>query len=95
MSKKSKLACPESIADLWGWPHCDIPRRPNTARLFTAIAGEALACLSHMDWEIRIRRIENILSVIKWRIRQYWESWQENELNKLVKKLKEVDEYVE
>jgi hypothetical protein len=89
MVRKSKLAFKESIADLWGWPDCDIPKRPSTKVLFEAIAGEALACLSHADWETRIRRIENILSVLKWRISVFWEGQLDGELDRLVREAKE------
>jgi hypothetical protein len=92
---RNGLACPESIAHLWGCPYGRKPVRPSTARLFVAIAGEALACLFHTDWEVRIRRMENILSVIKWRIRHHWEQWYQYELVKLAKKAKESDVNVE
>ena len=85
VTEKNGLECPESIAHLWDQPHPGKPIRPSTPRLFTAIAGEALACLHKADWENRIRRIENILSVIKWRIRSHREEWQEGEIEKLVK----------
>ena len=61
---KSKLACKESIADLWGYPDGPV-NRPSTESLFGAIGAEASMCLLKADWEHRIRRIENILSVIK------------------------------
>ena len=88
--EKSRLACKESIAHLWSYPDSSCKEPPSTERLFVAIAGEALACLFHADWEPRIRRIENILCVIKWRMKSFWESWHESELEKLVKKAKEV-----
>jgi len=86
--ERNGLACPESIAHLWEHPNASRPVQPSTARLFTAIAGESLACLFHVDWEVRIRRIENILCVIKRRMRRFWESWQDSEMEKLVKKAK-------
>lgn len=70
-------------------------KRPETNELFEGLAGEALACLSHADWEDHIRRIENILVVIKERIRRFWEEQHESELDKLVRKAKkEVDSHV-
>jgi len=96
MSRKRKLACPESIADLWGLPYCDRPKRPSTQVLFLAIADEARACLRHANWETRIRRIENILVVIKARMRRHWEACHEVELDRLVDKAKkEVKTHVE
>jgi hypothetical protein len=92
---KPKLVYPESIADLWGYPDTISPKRPETKYLFLAIAGEAHACLKSADWEDRIRRIENILSVIKWRIRTHWEERHKSELDQLVrKKGKEVESHV-
>jgi len=91
---KSKLACPESIADLWGYPDAAVPRRPETRELFMAVAREAEACLKRADWEVRIRRIENILSVIRWRILTHREACQETELDRLIKKAKEVSGHV-
>ena len=82
---KHKLAFKESIADLWGRPDGPI-RSPSTDRLFTSIAAESFACLFHTDWDVRIKRIENYLSAIKCRMRLHWESWHEDQLNKLVKK---------
>ena len=84
---KRKLACKESIAELWGDLHGP-QRSPSTARLFTSIAAESFACLYHTDWDVRIKRIENCLSVIKYRMRLHWESWHEDQLDKLVKKTK-------
>jgi hypothetical protein len=66
-----KLAFRESIADLWGYPDGPV-RRPSTAMLIEAVSGEALACLKSTDLEDRIRRIENILSIIKWRMQAHW-----------------------
>ena len=82
---KRKLACKESIAELWGNPHGP-QRTPSTAELFTKVAAESFACLFHTDWDVRIKRIENYLSTIKCRMRLHWESWHEDQLNKLVKK---------
>jgi hypothetical protein len=84
---KRKLACKESISDIWGYPYGPI-KVPSTARLFTAIAAESFACLFHTDWDVRIKRIENCLSVIKSRMRLHWESWHEDQLNKLIIKAK-------
>ena len=84
---KRQLACKESIAELWGHPDGPV-RSPSTARLFTSIAAESFACLFHTDWDVRIMRIENILSVIKFRMNLHWESWYEDQLNKLVKRNK-------
>ena len=83
---KQKLACKESIADLWGCPDAKYPKKPETSDLFKAIGNEALACLSHTDWETSIRRIENILAVIRERMHMHWESWHESELEKKLKK---------
>ena len=88
--EKSRLACKESIAHLWGYPEAKFGKRPTTATLFTAIAGEALACLYRADWEDRIRRIENILSVVKFRIRTHREEQHQSELDSLVRQAKEV-----
>jgi hypothetical protein len=66
---RDDLAYPESIADI-------MAQKPSTARLFTAIAGEALICLFRADWETRIRRMENILSVIKRRMELHRISWE-------------------
>ncbi len=96
MSRKPKLACPESIADLWGWPECNVPKRPSTQALFLAIAYEARACLRHSNWEDSIRRMENILVVIKARMRRHWEACHEAELERLVNETeKEVNSHVE
>ena len=84
---KSKLAYKESIADLWGCPDGQ-KSRPSTARLFTAIAAESFACLFHIDWYWRIKRIENCLSVIKWRINRHEDEWFSYQLQKSVEKAK-------
>ncbi len=91
---KSRLACRESITDLWGYPDEPVPRRPETRELFRAIVREAEMCLHKADWEDRIHRIENILSVIKWRISTHREACHETELDRLVKKAKEVNSHV-
>jgi hypothetical protein len=80
----SRLKYQESIADLWGYPDCKRPKRPSTGELFKAIAAEAEMCLRKADWEPRIRRIENIISVIRWRIREHWEKVQHEEVMKNV-----------
>jgi hypothetical protein len=91
MRKKEMLAYPETIGDLWG--HTDGPRKPpSTARLFSAIAAEAFWCLFHTDWDVRIRRIENILSVLKWRIEDHRRSWEFSQLDKLVREAKKERE---
>ena len=64
------------------------PRRPETRTLFLAVAGEAEACLHNTDWEDRIRRMENILCVIRERIRRHWEQQHMSELDRLVLKAK-------
>jgi hypothetical protein len=64
-----ELAYPELLGDL-------MAGKPSTARLFTAVAGEALACLFRAGWDIRIRRMENILSVIKRRMELHRISWE-------------------
>ena len=71
-----------------GCPDAQVPRSPSTKTLFLAIACEAEACLQKTDWETRVRRIENILSVIKWRIREFWEEQHESELDRLIEKKK-------
>jgi len=92
---KPKLVAPESIADLWGYPDTRRPKRPETKDLFLAIAEEARACLKRADWEDRIRRIENILSVIKWRIRTHWDEQHTSKLDQIVRKRKkEVESHV-
>jgi hypothetical protein len=87
---RSKLACPESIAHLWGYPDGPVAK-PSTETLFQAIIGEAFACLHYSDWEPRIRRIENILTVIKWRIDQFQSDQRWTELDKLMEKAKGGD----
>ena len=82
----NKLECKESIADLWGFPNANVPKVPSTEELFKAIAGEATACLYYAGWDIRIRRIENILSVIKARIAMFQLNKNQSELESLVKK---------
>ena len=84
---KQKLACKESIAYLWAYPS-ELVRSPSTERFFTAMAAESFACFFHTDWEVRIKRIENTLSVIKSRMELHWESWYEDQLKKLVKETK-------
>lgn len=75
----------ESIADLWGCP--DGPKkRPGTQELFEAVSREALACLSHTDWDVRVRRIENILSVIRWRMRSHQDEMHQRELDRMLKR---------
>ena len=97
----SRLKCKESIADLWGYPDTRRPRRPSTEELFKAIAAEAEMCLRRADWEPRIRRIENIISVIRWRIRRHWEEKHASDLDKLFSgarkkaKEKEFNRFVE
>ena len=88
MSGKSRLACPESIADLWGYPDAQGPMRPSTEALFLAISREARGCLGHAHWEESIWRMENILAVIKARMRSHWEEQLEAALERLVKKAK-------
>jgi hypothetical protein len=89
---KQKLAYAESIGYLWGYPDADRPRRPDTQALFRAIADEAEACLLRTNWEDRVRRIENILVVIKGRMRRHWEERHEVELDRLVRKAKKERE---
>ena len=62
------------------------PKKPDTETLFNAIAGEAEACLQRSDWEERIRNIERLVNVIRWRMKKHWEDRYQEELNKLVKK---------
>ena len=89
----SKLRLNESIGDLWGYPDCGFnPRNPETRDLFLAVAGEAHACLYKMDWDLRIKRIENILSVIKDRMRKHWEERHASDLDRVLRKAKEVEE---
>jgi hypothetical protein len=96
MSPGTKLACGESIADLWGYPDCEKPVRPSTEKLFATIAAEASGCLKQSNWDERIRRMENILNVIKGRMNRFWESWHESELDKLfLQKKREVNSDVE
>jgi hypothetical protein len=78
----TRLKNRESIADLWGYP--EGRKRPSTEELFSAVAAEAEMCLRKADWDSRIRRIENILSVIKWRIREFWENKHHEEVMKNV-----------
>ena len=85
----NKLACKESIAYLWGYPDGSV-KKPGTLELFKAISGEALVCLSRTDWEDRIRRIENILSVIKWRMERHRERVFEDELERFVESARRV-----
>ena len=87
----SRLKCKESIADLWGYPDCKRPKRPSTEELFKAIAAEAEMCLRKADWDSRILRIENILSVIKWRIREFWERSQYEQLLERVHAVRRAD----
>jgi hypothetical protein len=81
-----KYACKESIAYLWDRYVLNGRKGPSTLSLFEAIAGEAVSCLSHSDWDARINRIENILSVVKHRMQRYWDEWHMSELDKLVSK---------
>lgn len=93
--KRPRLAYSESIADLWGYPDAERPRRPSTEDLFRAIVSEARGCLHSASWEDRIRRIENILCVVKERMRRHWEEMHESQLDRLVNKAKkEVDRNV-
>ena len=85
-----KLACKESIADLWGEPYEVIPRAPTTESLFREISREAEMCLKETDWSGRISRIENLLSVIKARMRRHWEECHASDLDRTLKKAKEV-----
>ena len=64
-------------------------RKPKTETLFLAIAGEAEMCLHDTKWEERINRIENCVVVIKERIRRFWESRHESELDRLGRRFKE------
>jgi len=88
------LECKESIAYLWGYPHAIYPRKPTTLELFEAITREVEACLHSTDWETRIRRIENILSVIKCRMEMFRQEQLLSDIDKLVKELKECDTHV-
>ena len=69
--------------------------RPKTRTLFLAIAGEAESCLSHADWDERIRNIENLVTVIRSRIRRFLEEQHASQLDKIVLKIKESDRNVE
>ena len=69
--------------------------RPDTRALFLAISGEALACLVRTNWDVHIRNIENLVTVIRWRMRRHWDEWHTSELEKLaLKEKKEVDNHV-
>ncbi len=89
-----KLACKESIADLWGHPYCSYPKTPDTESLFRAISAEAEMCLHKTNWDVCIRRIENILSIIKERMRRYWEEQHGSDLDRILRKAKEDGENV-
>lgn len=66
-------------------------QRPSTNTLFRAIAGEALACLHRCDWEYRVRNIERLVTVIRWRMNKHREDQHQSQVEKLVKrKNKEV-----
>jgi hypothetical protein len=86
-----------SERELFGylWNRIGRMRRPKTSTLFLAIAGEAESCLVKTDWDERLRNIQNIVSMIRWRMDRHWEQWHESELEKLAKKAKESDVNVE
>ena len=69
--------------------------RPKTRTLFLAIAGEAESCLRHADWDERIRNIENLVTLIRSRMRRFLEEQHASQLDKIVLKVKESDEHVE
>ena len=69
--------------------------RPKTRTLFLAIAGEAESCLHHTDWDERIRNIENLVTVIRSRMRRFFEEQHTSQLDKIVFKVKESDRDVE
>ena len=71
-------------------------QRPDTDTLFRAIAGEALACLQRCDWEYRVRNIERLVTVIRWRMNKHREDQHQSELDELaIENIKEVDMNVE
>jgi hypothetical protein len=72
------------------WNRIGKIRRPKTGTLFLSIAGEAEACLVKSDCDERLRNIQNIVNVIRWRMNRHWENWHESELEKLAKKAKGV-----
>ena len=69
--------------------------RPKTRTLFLAISGEAESCLRHTDWDERIRNIENLITVIRSRMRRFFEEQHASQLDKIVLKVKESDRDVE
>ena len=69
--------------------------RPKTKTLFLAIAGEAESCLRQADWDERIRNIENLITVIRSRMRRFFEEQHASQLDKIVLKIKESDGNVE
>ena len=69
--------------------------RPKTRALFLSIAGEAESCLRHADWDERIRNIENLVTLIRSRMRRFLEEQHASQLDKIVLKVKESDEHVE
>ena len=78
------------------WYRDERKRRPDTTALFLAISGEALACLVKTNWDVHIKNIENLVTVIRWRMRRHWDEWHMSELEKLaLKAKKEVDRNVE
>ena len=88
---RGKLVRKESIADLWGYPDCGfLQKAPETRDLFSEVVAEAHACLYKTDWDVRIKRIENILSVVKARMRKHWEEGHASDVDKILKKAKEV-----
>jgi hypothetical protein len=69
--------------------------RPKTKTLFFAIAGEAESCLRRADWDERIRNMENLITVIRSRMRRLFEEQHASKLDKIVLKVKERDRNVE
>ena len=70
------------------------PRRPDTETLFSAIAGEADACLHKSNWEERINNIERLLNVIRWRMKKHWDDMNQDQLDRVVKDAKGGDRNV-
>jgi hypothetical protein len=65
-------------------------QRPDTETLFRAIAGEAQACLKTTSWGPRIRNIERLVSIIRWRMRKHWENKHHEEVMKNVESANRV-----
>jgi len=65
--------------------------KPKTRTLFLAIAGEAESCLKHADWDERIRNMENLITVIRSRMRRFFEEQHMSRLDKIVLKAKGGD----